>query len=125
MDSELPVFFDTGATLSYLPEQVVTALADDLGAQYNPNYDLFLVPCGQQGSINFTFGNFTINVGLEEFVWQLSDSSTCALGAMVETDNSYILGASFLRSVYGTILDCLNRVWNSHSLTHIPFYSRL
>ncbi|CAI4211005.1 unnamed protein product [Parascedosporium putredinis] len=99
LDEDLAVFFDTGATLSYLPEAVVTALAKDLDAEYRSDYDLYLVPCGQDGSVDFTFGNTTINVSLHEFIWELRDG-TCAMGAMVEQSGSYILGASFLRSVY-------------------------
>lgn len=102
LDEDLAVFFDTGATLSYLPEAVVNALAKDLDAEYRSDYDLYLVPCGQDGSVDFTFGNTTINVSLHEFIWELRDG-TCAMGAMVEQSGSYILGASFLRSVYGML----------------------
>ncbi|PKS09377.1 hypothetical protein jhhlp_003991 [Lomentospora prolificans] len=99
MDKNLAVFFDTGATLSYLPADVVKGLAQDLNAEYRSDYDLYLVPCGQKGSVDFTFNNVTIHVSLDEFIWELRDG-TCALGAMAENDNSYLLGASFLRSTY-------------------------
>lgn len=36
-------------------------------------------------------------------MWELSDGVTCAMGAEPDESGSYILGASFLRSVYSKL----------------------
>ena len=98
-NTALAVFFDTGATLSYLPDSLVRSIVNDLGGQRDAASGLFKVPCGQTGTMDFTFGDMTINVQLSEFIWDLG-SSGCYLGADSASDSSLILGDSFLRSVY-------------------------
>lgn len=110
-DEEIPVFFDTGSTLSYLPSDVVEALADDLGARKDPFLEQMVIPCDHDGTIHFTFGNFTVDVALHEFTWELSDGETCAMGAEPDDTGAYILGASFLRSVYSTFLPALSETY--------------
>ncbi|SPN99786.1 uncharacterized protein DNG_02638 [Cephalotrichum gorgonifer] len=103
-NESFPVFFDTGSTLSYLPKSIVDSLASDIGGRYSEALERVIVPCGLQGQLHFTFGDYTVDVDLEEFTWELSDGVTCAMGAQSEEDGSYVLGASFLRSVY-TVYD--------------------
>ena len=99
-DKEFPVFFDTGSTLSYLPRDIVDALAKDLGARKDPTLQQMVIPCDHDGTLHFTFGNYTVDVALHEFMWELSDGKTCAMGAEPEDSGAFLLGASFLRSVY-------------------------
>lgn len=102
-DKEFPVFFDTGSTLSYLPKEIVEALADDLGARKDPFLEQMVVPCDHTGTLHFTFGNYTVDVALREFTWELSDGETCAMGAEADDSGAFLLGASFLRSVYSKL----------------------
>lgn len=102
-DKKFPVFFDTGSTLSYLPSAIVDELAKDLGARRDPNLDQMVVPCSHEGMLHFTFDNYTVDVDLHEFTWELSDGVTCAMGAEPDDSGAYILGASFLRSVYSEL----------------------
>ncbi|GKT66530.1 eukaryotic aspartyl protease [Colletotrichum tofieldiae] len=98
-NSKFPVFFDTGATLSYLPPAVVDQLGSDLGGRLDSSVNMYVVPCNTQGTIDFKFGDYTMKVPLSEFIWQVS-SRDCVLGADKATDGSYLLGDSFLRSTY-------------------------
>lgn len=98
-DSQFPVFFDTGATLSYLPSALVDSLGRDLGGSIDSSINMYVVPCNQQGSIDFTFGDFTLKVPLTEFLWEIQQGA-CILGADKANDGSYLLGDSFLRSAY-------------------------
>ncbi|KAF6799408.1 eukaryotic aspartyl protease [Colletotrichum musicola] len=97
--TKFPVFFDTGATLSYLPSSIVDSLGRDLGGSIESSINMYVVPCNQQGSIDFTFGDFTLQVPLSEFIWEVSEGA-CVLGADKTSDQSFLLGDSFLRSAY-------------------------
>ncbi|KAL1900719.1 hypothetical protein Cpir12675_000855 [Ceratocystis pirilliformis] len=97
-DSSALVFFDSGATLSYLPTNVVTKLAKSLDATFDRARGLYETSCDSSGTVDFTFGNYTVNVPVSEFLWDMGVGN-CYLG--VEASNStYLLGDSFLRSVY-------------------------
>ncbi|KAF9871867.1 eukaryotic aspartyl protease [Colletotrichum karsti] len=98
-NSQFPVFFDTGATLSYFPSAVVDAIGTDLGGRIDSSVNMYVVPCNQKGTIDFKFGDFTMKVPLSEFIWEVADNA-CVLGADKATDGSYLLGDSFLRSTY-------------------------
>lgn len=101
---EFPVLFDTGSTVSYLPNEMVEALAEDLGAEVDEKLQVHVAPCDQEGTLHFTFGNYTIDVALNDFVWKLP-SGKCLMGAAADDsdDPIYTLGASFLRSVYSKL----------------------
>jgi hypothetical protein len=101
--SSLPIVLDTGSTLSYLPQSVVSSLATDFSATVTDG--LLSVPCSMQsqsGSVDFTFGALTIKVPYKEFIWQ-AEPGTCYVGATAVGDSgTALLGDSFLRSAYGT-----------------------
>ncbi len=98
-NSSTRVFFDTGATLSYLPTNIIQEMAEALNAKKDQTAGLYVAPCGQKGSVDFTFDGFTIKVSLDEFLWDLGNGN-CALGAEEAEGNALILGDSFMRSVY-------------------------
>lgn len=119
------VFLDTGATLSYLPPDVVTEIANGFDTEYDAESDLYFVDCGvteQDKSVNFEFGETTIQVPYKDFIWQIYDSEYCALGLRAAPDLMYILGDSFLRGVYA-VMDMDNRnIWianNEDCGTHL------
>jgi hypothetical protein len=105
-NSSSRVFFDTGATLSYLPSNVIQEITQALNARKDNTVGLYLAPCGQKGSLDFTFGDFTINVALDEFLWDIGNN-ICALGAEEADGTSLILGDSFLRCAKNSFLSML------------------
>lgn len=99
-NSQFPVFFDTGATLSYLPSAVVDSIGTDLGGQIDSSVNMYVVPCSSKGTLDFTFGGYTVKVPLSEFIWEVG-TNACVLGADKASDGkSFLLGDSFLRSTY-------------------------
>ncbi|KAK4147362.1 putative eukaryotic aspartyl protease [Dichotomopilus funicola] len=98
---EVPVFLDTGATLSHLPTRIYEALAGSFpDAQYDPNSGFYILPCEyteMPGSIDFYFSGKAIRVPLNDFIWE--NGAYCILGVTPE-DEEPILGDTFLRAAY-------------------------
>lgn len=100
-NSALPIVLDTGATMSYLPQNIIDSLAKDFNAQVVDDGTL-AVDCAalkQSGSVDFTFGKLTIRVPYHEFVWEAAPGQ-CFVGAAPVSGTTPILGDSFLRSAY-------------------------
>jgi hypothetical protein len=104
-NSDMPVVLDSGSSLSYLPSSLVRAMAQDFKGQLDRESGLYLVDCSHpdsEGSVDFSFGQATIKVPFNEFIWQF-DGQTCILGAVPVPANSgmtALLGDTFMRSAF-------------------------
>ncbi|KAK4171077.1 aspartic peptidase domain-containing protein [Triangularia setosa] len=101
--STMPALLDTGSTWSYLPQHIFDSLQDDFNATLSEDGSLE-VPCSmiaQPGTVDFTFGELTIQVPYSEFISQL-EPEYCALGILPRKGpyDRAVLGDSFLRSAY-------------------------
>lgn len=102
----IPVLLDSGTSLTYLPNSIVSALFDHYGTQYDEREGFAIVPCslaGDSGSVEFTFSGLTISVSLSELVLDISsnpNSPNCAFGIAPGGSSLSILGDTFLRSAY-------------------------
>lgn len=109
-------FFDTGATLSYFPENVVESIAAGFETDYDAESKFYFVDCGLtklDKSVNFKFGKTTIQVPYKDFIWHIFDTEFCVLGMQAQPASTpmYILGDSFLRGAY-VVVDQDNRnIW--------------
>lgn len=100
---------DTGTTLTYVPEDIFYGILDFFpDAEPVPSYG-YVVDCAHLedlGTIDFTFGDFTIHVPYSDFIFQLApeisdgEGTVCILGA-VPASSFFILGDTFLRAAYG------------------------
>lgn len=110
-DSALPVFLDTGATLTLLPAGVVRAMATALGANVDDpaamvQDSFYRLPCAltsRDGSFDFEFDGVTIFVPYREMIRELPQpgkATVCYLGIM-QSQKFSLLGDTFLRSAYG------------------------
>ena len=99
----IPVVLDSGTTLSYLPDKVVTAMAFDLGGQFLSSGDFWQVPCEAtqtSNTMDFQFGDATIRVPMYEFIWN-AGGDVCVLGAIgVASNGVALLGDSMMRAGY-------------------------
>ncbi|KAF7192095.1 putative aspartic-type endopeptidase OPSB [Pseudocercospora fuligena] len=109
------IHLDTGASLSYLPDDTTQAIWDRLGAQYLEEYGVAIADCSlaaTDDTIDFRFSDdLTIQVSMREMVIPLSTGlgfDVCFVGVLPAarsplstSDRQYlILGDTFLRSAY-------------------------
>ncbi|KAI9369661.1 aspartic peptidase domain-containing protein [Aspergillus egyptiacus] len=116
---ELPVvvLLDSGATISYLPADIVTQIYSDLDVHFLQGEQIGIVPCDtylidrEDYNITFSFSGLTIRVPLRELVLQdamyyhgdtldIDGGDSCIFGLAPSVDFFPILGDSFLRSAY-------------------------
>jgi hypothetical protein len=111
----IPVLLDSGSSLTYLPNDIASALFKLFGAKYDTRSEVAYVPCSlaKSGtSLDFTFSNPVIRVPLEELVIDpgpRSDgnrltfqdgSPACIFGISGSGRSTNVLGDTFLRSAY-------------------------
>ena len=104
-NSGIPIVLDTGSTLSYLPQSIVTQLAADFGSTLDQDGSI-PVSCSLQsqgGSVDFTFGSLTLKVPYHEFIWEAAPNQ-CLVAVSPQGATTALLGDSFLRSAY-VVLD--------------------
>lgn len=106
LSSSLPVFLDSGGTLSILPASIVRPLAAAFPGAQNVGSGQYTVPCSamnQTGFVDFGFGEKIIKVPWKEFVWFV-EPGLCALGLMEGGEGTNILGDTFLRAAFGEFM---------------------
>ncbi|SCU86446.1 LANO_0C08020g1_1 [Lachancea nothofagi CBS 11611] len=103
-NSKIPVVLDSGSTISYLPDTLVTAVAKKLKASYSSSSSAYIFSCSEvsdDDSFVFDFGGFQIRSALSNYVLDVVDNSICALGLVPQdADSSFILGDNFLTAAY-------------------------
>ncbi|KAL5001709.1 aspartic peptidase domain-containing protein [Aspergillus recurvatus] len=124
-EQEFPIvaLVDSGATLTYLPSNVVAQIFSDLDVHLYEPEQFGYVPCDtylvgrEDYNLTFTFSGVTIRVPLRELVLRdaisgpgrdalplpnsnNTDEESCLFGILPNTDLFPILGDTFLRSAY-------------------------
>ncbi|CAK7197392.1 hypothetical protein SEUCBS139899_000038 [Sporothrix eucalyptigena] len=122
----IAVVLDSGTTLSYVPQDLAEEIWKEVGAVYNAEVGLAVIPCGMASSGgHFTFGfggpsGATINVAMDELVLDLFSGGTatfssgqykgetaCEFGIQNSSSDPFLLGDTFLRSAY-VVYDLVN-----------------
>ncbi|KAI1770780.1 mitochondrial elongation factor g 1-like protein [Hypoxylon cercidicola] len=122
----IPVVLDSGTTFSYLPTDLAEQIWREVGAEYNPQYGVPLLPCSMEnsaGHFSFGFGGSggpVINITMDELVVSLADGdpipfpsgqyqgqAACQFGLQNYSSDTYLLGDTFLRSAY-VVYDLVN-----------------
>lgn len=105
-NTAIPVLLDSGSSLTYLPNSLVSSLYKTYSASYDSSQGAALVDCSladQQGSVDFTFSGVTISVGFDELVIVGGVSNGvpyCVFGISPAGSSIAVLGDTFLRSAY-------------------------
>ncbi|KAK2034130.1 eukaryotic aspartyl protease [Colletotrichum zoysiae] len=102
-NSSMPVFLDSGATLTLLPEELANMIAADFGSSGVDANGFYPVSCnlvGLNGTVDFDFAGMKIRVPYREMIRELRTTPpTCYLGIVPNADFT-LLGDTFLRSAY-------------------------
>ena len=109
----IPVLLDSGATVTFLPDNLAHSILRGVNAEYSSDAGVALVPCSladNTTSLNFKFTSPVISVPLNELVIPpkgrgrllLSDGRTaaCEFGISPAGSSTFVLGDTFLRSAY-------------------------
>lgn len=102
VNDPIAVFLDTGSTISYFPPAVVQQLLKGFPGAKATSSGGYQVDCSlrnQDASVDFKFGDTVIKAAYKDFIYEF-DPNSCLLGFTEDTQNSYLLGDSFLRSAY-------------------------
>ncbi|KIW20528.1 hypothetical protein PV08_01103 [Exophiala spinifera] len=134
--SSLPaaVLLDSGSTLTYLPNDIVTSIYDEVGAVYSQSLGAAYVECNitsDTKTVDYVFSGQTIKVPYNELLLDAGTDSTgqplrfdngevaCVFGIAPAQGSTPVLGDTFLRSAY-VVYDLAN---NEISLAQTVFNS--
>jgi len=101
----MPMLIDTGSTLSYIREDVVKIIGQNLNATVDRENN-YWVDCNlrkQNGTVDFGFnrGRMQVTVSWKDFIWQQAPGR-CLMGFQPADagTNNYVLGDTFIRGAY-------------------------
>lgn len=111
-NSSMPVFLDSGSTMTLLPTALADAIASDFGSAGVDADGFYQVQCdltGLSGSLDFMFNGTIVKVPYSEMIRTVDSPPSCFLGIM-PSDSFTLLGDTFLRSAYGMffLMSCLS-----------------
>ena len=134
-DLPTPVLLDSGSSLTYLPDDITSALYDQVGAKYDSEEETAFVPCSlanNASTIDFTFTSPVISIPMSEMVINPGTSSdgsqasfsdgsaACIFGVAPAGEGGLsVLGDTWIRSAY-VVYDLSN---NEISLAQTNFNS--
>ncbi|KAK4187152.1 putative aspartic-type endopeptidase [Podospora australis] len=101
--SGMPVFLDSGSTMTLLPKNLSATIAKDFGANEEDANGFYRIDCGlttMNGTLDFSFEGLNIKVPYKELIREVpSNPPACFLG-ITPSDSFTLLGDTFLRSAY-------------------------
>lgn len=105
-DGSAYALLDTGTTLTYFPEAILESLIGQLSVSYNSEIGYYMnCTDGEDLSLAFDFQGVKLNIAMSNFLIELVNSDYkktgyCMVGIEANSESYFILGDSFLRSVY-------------------------
>lgn len=95
--------FDSGTTLTVLPETLAGYFANQVGASYDDESGYYLLDCktfSDSDAFVFQFGGVNFYSPVENYILSTSDENQCYLGIVPSEDNHVIIGDNTLTSLY-------------------------
>ncbi|OWB57289.1 hypothetical protein B5S28_g3226 [[Candida] boidinii] len=95
-----PIVLDSRSYYNYIPYSTLIDMAVELNAYYAQALDRWVLDCnvGDLGTIDFHFGNYTLNIPISEFIFPAYANNTDTQLQLDNGDNACIL--SFLPDYY-------------------------
>ena len=102
--TKMPALLDSGTTISYMPADLVSLIAEQIGASYSSTsgyYEMECLSSSDDTDLVFDFGGFHISAPLSDFLISTTSSSRqCLLAIVPQSMSSMILGDIFLTHAY-------------------------
>jgi hypothetical protein len=116
----MPVFLDSGSTMTLLPANLTRTIARDFGAESPDSNGFYMIDCSLtalNGTLDFAFNGVTVKVPYKELTREVASTPpSCFLGIMA-SDRFTLLGDTFLRSAYSMSIATSSLDFQSVSLT--------
>ncbi|KAL5612788.1 hypothetical protein BROUX41_004128 [Berkeleyomyces rouxiae] len=109
------VLLDSGSSLTYLPNEIASAIYTSVDAYFLESEQVAFVPCNiassAENTLTFTFSGPSITVAMDELVLAVQDvqgndvtftngQQACLFGIAPANTSTVVLGDTFLRSAY-------------------------
>lgn len=118
--SGMPVFLDSGSTMTLFPANLTRAVARDFGAESPDSNGFYMIDCSLtklNGTLDFAFDGVTVKVPYKELTREVASTPpSCFLGIMA-SDRFTLLGDTFLRSAYSMFMTTSSLAPKDISLT--------
>lgn len=106
-NTKMPVFLDSGSTMTLLPPNVTRAIAEDFGVKGPDINGFFRIDCALtkvNGTVDFAFEGLTVKVPYKELIREVPGVRPACFLGITPSETFTLLGDTFLRSAYGTSL---------------------
>jgi len=101
--SRLPVFLDSGSTMTLLPPNLTAAIAADFGVSGPDVNGFYRISCDftrMNGTLDFAFNGVNVKVPYKEMIREVPGAQTACFLGITPSSTFTLLGDTFLRSAY-------------------------
>ena len=102
--TKIPALLDSGTTITYMPADLVSLLAEQIGASFSSTsgfYEMSCLSSDDDTDLVFDFGGFHISAPLSDFLISTTVSNRqCIFAVVPQASQNVILGDVFLRQAY-------------------------
>ncbi|KAK1751284.1 putative aspartic-type endopeptidase [Echria macrotheca] len=116
--SNMPVFLDSGSTMTLLPPNLTSAIAADFGVAGPDSNGFFRIDCAytkMNGTVDFAFNGVTVKVPYKEMIREVSGATPACFLGITPSSSFTLLGDTFLRSAYAVFDFENNSIWMSQA----------
>lgn len=102
-NSKMPVFLDSGSTMTLLPPNLTNAIAFDFGVTNPDSNGFFRLDCALtkvNGTVDFKFNGLTVKVPYKELIREVPGPTPACFLGITPSNTFTLLGDTFLRSAY-------------------------
>ncbi|KAK5655733.1 hypothetical protein OQA88_5270 [Cercophora sp. LCS_1] len=113
-NTKMPVFLDSGSTMTLLPPNITRAIAEDFGVKGPDANGFFRIDCALtkvNGTVDFAFNGLTVKVPYKELIREVPGVKPACFLGITPSETFTLLGDTFLRSAYAVFDFENNAIW--------------